>query len=119
MQDNQQRSRQMGLPPSAPANMASGERILRPAFEDDPPAAPAGKEAGLPATRSEEEWTLELLERGVIVQPGHFYDFPFGPLIVVSLIQTSPKTSAVSDSELALSIGVSEAWTSLPTDGGR
>ena len=89
MQDNQQRSRQVGLPPSAPANMASGERILRPAFEDDPPAAPAGKEAGLPATRSEEEWTLELLERGVIVHPGRFYDFPFGPLIVVSLIQTS------------------------------
>jgi len=25
----------------------------------------------------------------VIVHPGHFYDFPFGPLIVVSLIQTS------------------------------
>ena len=25
----------------------------------------------------------------MIVHPGHFYDFPFGPLIVVSLMQTS------------------------------
>ena len=52
-------------------------------------SAPGKWAAGLPAMRSEEEWTLELLERGVIVHPGHFYDFPFGPLIVVSLIQTS------------------------------
>lgn len=42
--------------------------------------------ARLPATRSEEEWTLALLERGVIVHPGHFYDLPFGPVAVVSLI---------------------------------
>ena len=42
----------------------------------------------LPATRSEEEWTIALLERGVIVHPGHFYDFAFSPVIVVSLIQT-------------------------------
>jgi hypothetical protein len=40
----------------------------------------------LPATRSEEEWTLALLERGVIVHPGHFYDFSFGPVVVISLI---------------------------------
>jgi hypothetical protein len=40
----------------------------------------------LPATRTEDEWTLALLERGVIVHPGHFYDFGFGPLAVISLI---------------------------------
>jgi aspartate/methionine/tyrosine aminotransferase len=40
----------------------------------------------LPATRTEDEWTLALLERGVIVHPGHFYDFSFGPVVVVSLI---------------------------------
>jgi alanine-synthesizing transaminase len=40
----------------------------------------------LPARRTEEEWTLALLDRGVIVHPGHFYDFNFGPVIVVSLI---------------------------------
>jgi aspartate/methionine/tyrosine aminotransferase len=40
----------------------------------------------LPARRAEEEWTLALLDRGVIVHPGHFYDFQFGPVIVLSLI---------------------------------
>jgi aspartate/methionine/tyrosine aminotransferase len=40
----------------------------------------------LPATRTEDEWTLALLERGVIVHPGHFYDFGFGPVAVISLI---------------------------------
>ena len=40
----------------------------------------------LPARRTEEEWALALLDRGVIVHPGHFYDFSFGPVIVVSLI---------------------------------
>jgi aspartate/methionine/tyrosine aminotransferase len=40
----------------------------------------------LPSRRTEEAWTLELLERGVVVHPGHFYDFAFGPIAVVSLI---------------------------------
>ena len=45
--------------------------------------------ARLPARRSEDEWTLALLERGVIVHPGHFYDFGFGPVAVLSLVATN------------------------------
>jgi len=47
----------------------------------------------LPATRTDEEWTLALLERGVVVQPGYFFDFDGPPHLVVSLI-TDPATFA-------------------------
>lgn len=41
----------------------------------------------LPATRSEEDWTVDLLEsQGVLVQPGYFYDFEHEPYIVLSLL---------------------------------
>ena len=41
--------------------------------------------------RSEEEWTLELLEQaGVLVQPGYFYDFAAEAYLVVSLL-TAPE----------------------------
>ena len=41
----------------------------------------------LPATRSDDEWALALLEqRSVLVQPGWLYDFEGGPYAVVSLI---------------------------------
>jgi alanine-synthesizing transaminase len=41
----------------------------------------------VPATRSDEEFALELLAtRGVYVHPGHFYDFPSEGFVVVSLI---------------------------------
>ena len=40
----------------------------------------------LPATRGEEAWALALLERGVAVHPGHFYDLSGGEHVVVSLI---------------------------------
>ncbi len=40
-----------------------------------------------PATRSDEETAIELLERyGVSIHPGHFYDFPGDGYFVVSLI---------------------------------
>jgi alanine-synthesizing transaminase len=39
-----------------------------------------------PQVRSEEEWTLELLSRGVLVQPGYFYDFEAEAYLVVSLL---------------------------------
>ena len=45
----------------------------------------------LPATRSEDEWALDLLERrGVLVQPGWLYDFEGGPYAVVSLLVPEP-----------------------------
>jgi alanine-synthesizing transaminase len=41
----------------------------------------------VPRTRSEEEWTLELLGRdGVLVQPGFFYDFETEAFLVLSLL---------------------------------
>lgn len=40
----------------------------------------------LPRTRSEEAWVLGLLDAGVLVHPGFFYDFPDEAYVVVSLI---------------------------------
>jgi aspartate/methionine/tyrosine aminotransferase len=41
----------------------------------------------VPATRSDEELAIELIEKaGVIAHPGHFYDFPGDGFLVVSLI---------------------------------
>ncbi len=40
----------------------------------------------VPARRSGEEWALELLGRGVIAHPGHFYDVEGEAHLVVSLI---------------------------------
>jgi aspartate/methionine/tyrosine aminotransferase len=41
----------------------------------------------VPRIRSEEEWTLQLLEEeGVLVQPGFFYDFESEAYLVVSLL---------------------------------
>jgi aspartate/methionine/tyrosine aminotransferase len=41
----------------------------------------------MPATRSDEEWALRLLgDRGVLVQPGYFYDFSVEAHLVVSLL---------------------------------
>lgn len=39
-----------------------------------------------PRVRSEEEWVLHLIERGVLVQPGFFYDFDSEAYLVISLI---------------------------------
>jgi aspartate/methionine/tyrosine aminotransferase len=46
-----------------------------------------------PDTRTDEEWTLALLERGVLVQPGHFFDFADDHHLIVSLL-TEPATFA-------------------------
>jgi DNA-binding transcriptional MocR family regulator len=40
----------------------------------------------VPSRRSDEEWALALLERGVLVHPGHFYDLEGGSFLVVSLL---------------------------------
>ena len=43
----------------------------------------------VPATRSDEELAIELLERqSVLVHPGHFYDFPGDGYLVLSLLAT-------------------------------
>jgi aspartate/methionine/tyrosine aminotransferase len=60
-----------------------------------PPDAPwdvLGSEGGwyavlsVPRSRSEEEWALALLDAGVLVHPGYFFDFPAGAWMVVSLL---------------------------------
>jgi aspartate/methionine/tyrosine aminotransferase len=53
-----------------------------------PLAVEGGWYAILPAprTRSEQEWTLALLDQGVLVQPGFFYDFPSEAYLVLSLL---------------------------------
>jgi alanine-synthesizing transaminase len=46
----------------------------------------------LPSTRSDEDWALELVrEDGVLVHPGHFYDFSCEGHLVLSLL-TSPES---------------------------
>jgi alanine-synthesizing transaminase len=47
----------------------------------------------VPTTRSEDEWALALLERDVVVHPGHFYDFEKPACLVLSLIAL-PRTFA-------------------------
>jgi aspartate/methionine/tyrosine aminotransferase len=48
----------------------------------------------LPRIRSEDEWTVGLLEHGVLVQPGYFYDFSDEPFAVVSLLTPEPSFDA-------------------------
>jgi aspartate/methionine/tyrosine aminotransferase len=46
----------------------------------------------VPRTRSEEEWTLDLLAReNVLVQPGFFYDFESEAFLIASLLTASEK----------------------------
>ncbi len=40
----------------------------------------------LPKSSSDEDWSLALMDRGVIVQPGYFYDFAEEAVIVTSLL---------------------------------
>ncbi|HET9887955.1 MAG TPA: pyridoxal phosphate-dependent aminotransferase, partial [bacterium] len=40
----------------------------------------------VPEVRSDEEWALELLHRGIAMHPGHFYDFHSGAHLVLSLL---------------------------------
>ena len=58
----------------------------------------------VPATRADEAWALALLERGVAVHPGHFYDFATGEHLVVSLI-VEPATFAAGLVAIAAEIG--------------
>jgi alanine-synthesizing transaminase len=40
----------------------------------------------VPRSRSEEEWALSLLDAGVLVHPGYFFDFPSAAHLVLSMI---------------------------------
>jgi len=55
----------------------------------------------VPATQPDEEVAIHLLERrGVLVHPGHFYDFPHAGYLVVSLI--GPPAQFASAAEIML-----------------
>lgn len=70
--------------------LAENRKALQP-----PPGAPwhaLRSEGGwsailsVPRSRSEEEWALRLLDAGVLVHPGYFFDFPSEGFLVVSLL---------------------------------
>jgi aspartate/methionine/tyrosine aminotransferase len=70
------------------ANLQTLQRTLK-----DSPAQVLRSEGGwsaivrLPATQSENSWTLQLLnEGGILVQPGYFFDMASEAYIVLSLI---------------------------------
>ena len=71
-------------------------RSLRELLRDAPETSALPPEGGwyqvlrLPNVLSEEEWVLRFLERGVLVQPGWFYDFPEEAWVIVSLL-TEPR----------------------------
>jgi aspartate/methionine/tyrosine aminotransferase len=91
---------------AAPAILAAAPRLRGPIAErvrgnlralraalDGSPATVLDAEGGwsavvrVPATRSEDEWTLALLERDrVLVHPGYFFDFPTEAFLVLSLL---------------------------------
>jgi aspartate/methionine/tyrosine aminotransferase len=48
----------------------------------------------LPRTLGEDEWVLGLIERGVWVQPGYFYDFDDEAFVVVSLLTPEDELDA-------------------------
>jgi len=66
--------------------------FLRTAIKERPACELLETEGGwyavlrIPQTHGEEEWCLRLLEAGVLVQPGYFYDFDSGAHFVLSLL---------------------------------
>jgi alanine-synthesizing transaminase len=71
----------------------TNDAILRALTSDVPSVGALVSDAGwsavlrVPATRSEEEIVLDLLERdGVLVHPGFFFDFPHEAFLVLSLL---------------------------------
>jgi len=76
---------------SISARTRANLHALRNAFANDPAARVLPVEGGwsavirVPRVRTDEELAITLLDRGVVVQPGYFFDFPEG-YIVVSLL---------------------------------
>ena len=74
------------------ARLAANLRALHAARAPGAPWSVLPSEGGwsvilsVPRARPEEEWALLLLERGVRVHPGYFFDFPGEGFLVVSLL---------------------------------
>jgi alanine-synthesizing transaminase len=90
------------------ANLAALARLERERPECTLLPADGGWSAVLrvPATRTDEAWALALLERGVAVHPGHFYDFAAGEHLVLSLI-VEPATFNAGLGAIAAELGAS------------
>lgn len=89
------------------ANLTALEALVRERPELTLPRASGGWSAALrvPARRSSEAWALALLERGVAVHPGSFYDFEAGEWLVVSLL-ADPADVRAGCSALAAELAV-------------
>jgi len=70
----------------------------------------------LPNVLSEAEWVLAFLERGVLVQPGWFYDFPVGAWIVVSLL-TPPSALSEGLRRIVETVGAQVSIRTPPPTG--
>jgi len=70
----------------------------------------------VPAIRSDEDLAVCLLERGVLVHPGHFYDFDSNGFIVISLILPEPGFAQALGSVLKAVPGLT-AFSQLRTAG--
>jgi hypothetical protein len=76
----------------ARARARENEALLRAALAGAETLSPLPVHGGwsavlrLPPEADEEAWAVRLLERDVLVHPGHFYDFPEGAFLVVSLL---------------------------------
>jgi aspartate/methionine/tyrosine aminotransferase len=70
------------------ANLRALSRVRAPGASWDVLPSEGGWSAILtvPRTRSEDEWTLALLDAGVLVHPGYFFDFPSSGHLVLSLV---------------------------------
>lgn len=88
------------------ANLAAIASLVRERPEVSMLPADGGWTAVLrmPATRTDEAWALALLERGVAVHPGHFYDFAAGEHLVLSLI-VEPATFTAGLLAIAAELG--------------
>jgi aspartate/methionine/tyrosine aminotransferase len=51
----------------------------------------------VPRARTEEEWALALLDAGVLVHPGYFFDFPSGAHLVISLLPEAEEFARGAD----------------------
>jgi len=70
----------------------------------------------VPATRTEEDLVLDLLEEDrVLIVPGYFYDFPREAYLVVSLLPDR----AVFNEAVKMCHDIARAGEDVPHDGGR
>jgi alanine-synthesizing transaminase len=70
----------------------SNRRVLTAVVDSQSPCTLMSEPAGwsavirLPAVMSDEDWAVRLLDDGVLVQPGYFFDLDLGASIVISLL---------------------------------